>query len=98
MMRIPARRVLPLLALGLVLAGCGSHDGSGGTESLPEVRASLVSVDSSPVTRMLEVSGMVQPRHQSALMGRSSGPVTAIHVSPGDRVVKDSCCSRSRRT
>ncbi|MCA9781977.1 MAG: efflux RND transporter periplasmic adaptor subunit [Candidatus Cloacimonetes bacterium] len=88
MMRIPARRVLPLLALGLVLAGCGSHDGSGGTESLPEVRASLVSVDGSPVTRMLEVSGMVQPRQQSALMGRSSGPVTAIHVSPGDRVAK----------
>lgn len=81
-----ALRHTALLALATLLASCGHSGETPAPADLPAHTATLATVDSARVPRLVEASGLVQPLRQTTLTGRGTGPVIAVRVKAGDIV------------
>ncbi len=88
MFRVPTRPLIGwlALALGLGLSACGGHEATDVAQQPEALSAPVIQVQVENRQRLIPVQGLVQPLKRSALMGRSSGPVEAIHVRAGDMV------------
>lgn len=83
------RPLMAVILTGLVLAGAacrgGGHSEQADAPPRP-IKAHLAPVELLRDGRPIQVYGTVQPRRQSVVSSRATGPVVAVHVEAGDVV------------
>jgi HlyD family secretion protein len=79
-------RAFAMLALGLMLAGCGG--GSKAPQGPPPLAVDEASAKRQDISTSIVLDGQIAPLQQSTLSSTQSGTVTAVLVNEGDRVSK----------
>ncbi|MGC8484832.1 MAG: efflux RND transporter periplasmic adaptor subunit [Candidatus Baltobacteraceae bacterium] len=86
----PIRMTISAATIAVLLAGCGAK---GARAPIPlDVEASPVTVGR--IATYLSLDGQIAPYENSTLSFQQSGPVSAVYVNVGDRVVKGQILAR----